>query len=790
MRDARPAAPSPRRRSPLTRRAAGLVPLLAAVLVGAGVVVPASAATTLTGQISFAPGAAPDAMSELTVLAVDPVRRYTTTSGSIDAAGRYTVRADGPVAVLVMTPSGSVWSPEYHGGAYSLADATVVRPGSAGASYDVELDVGGSISGRLTVPPGTDATEWTVWTYVQDGDHAAQRAEDTPVAADGSYTVVGRRPGPHAVYFSSAHGTELWGDADGTGDVPTVPVELGRTTTGVDARVRFEPHLWGTDQWVVSGSPLPMTASHYSTRADLPPTGEVRLLRGDDVLAAAPSARTMTLPGVDLPVGDHALRLVHPGDDWYRPSEDAVTVHVRPDVPPVLGAAVLRPAPAGDTPTYRVEGAGFTSDVRVTVGGVDASVVVVSDTELRLTLPDLDAVGAVPLVLTAARRGSEVTATGSLTLAEVAPVTPLRRIDTDAGGQVCRGVAVPAAGRATGAFVNVTASAPEAPGYVVAQPDDGSGAPALPSGSTVNLEPGRDTANATFVPLGPDGRVCVTPRSGGHPGRVILDVTAYTRGDAGIVGIPSARVLDTRPGGVGEVDGAVRPRTRHTIQVAGRGGVPADAAAVLLNVTSTQVTAHGNLRVFPAGPTVPTTSTVNYVPGVDKANGTLVELVDGKLSFWSDSAGTAHVLLDVLGYTTRASTLTAAPTPTRVLDTRAASRVGPLDAPLPARTARSVPLAGVGPVPADATAVLLNVTAIGTRGVGNLRVYPDTAGDGTTPPPDASTLNYIVGRDIPNQVLVQLPESGRVALYSDTADGPVHVAADVVGWVTGSATGR
>ena len=91
-------------------------------------------------------------------------------------------------------------------------------------------------------------------------------------------------------------------------------------------------------------------------------------------------------------------------------------------------------------------------------------------------------------------------------------------------------------------------------------------------------------------------------------------------------------------------------------------------------------------------------------------------------------------------------------------------------------------------LPPDATAVVLNVTAIHPPGLGNLRVYPNFTDVGL---PDTSTLNYIVGRDIPNQVVVAVPPNGWISLHNDTgAQGFLAAAVDVVGYFSpGTAAG-
>lgn len=91
-------------------------------------------------------------------------------------------------------------------------------------------------------------------------------------------------------------------------------------------------------------------------------------------------------------------------------------------------------------------------------------------------------------------------------------------------------------------------------------------------------------------------------------------------------------------------------------------------------------------------------------------------------------------------------------------------------------------------VPAGVTAVLLSVVAIQPSTVGNLRVFADVGGPVTVAPPGASSVNYVVDRDIPNLVMVPLPAGGVVDLYDDQpSGGHVDVAADIVGYATGAA---
>jgi hypothetical protein len=111
------------------------------------------------------------------------------------------------------------------------------------------------------------------------------------------------------------------------------------------------------------------------------------------------------------------------------------------------------------------------------------------------------------------------------------------------------------------------------------------------------------------------------------------------------------RVLDTRNpdgplGGPALVAGAERP-----FALAGACGIPATAKAVSANVTVTEPTHAGNVRLYPAGAPAPPTSTVNYTPGVTRAGNATVPLnASGQVTVLASPSGTVHLVLDVNGY--------------------------------------------------------------------------------------------------------------------------------------------
>jgi len=72
---------------------------------------------------------------------------------------------------------------------------------------------------------------------------------------------------------------------------------------------------------------------------------------------------------------------------------------------------------------------------------------------------------------------------------------------------------------------------------------------------------------------------------------------------------------------------------------------------VSLNVTVTQPTGAGDLRLYPAGQSAPLVSTINWVAGQTRANNAVAALSATGLAVQCDQAsGTVHLILDVNGY--------------------------------------------------------------------------------------------------------------------------------------------
>ncbi len=114
--------------------------------------------------------------------------------------------------------------------------------------------------------------------------------------------------------------------------------------------------------------------------------------------------------------------------------------------------------------------------------------------------------------------------------------------------------------------------------------------------------------------------------------------------------------------------------------------------------------------------------------------------------------------------------------PIRILDTRPAPlNVGTFVGPLGAGQTLTFQVAGAGGIPANATAVVMNVTVDQTTGPSYLTVFP--AG---SPQPTASNLNWVAKTTIPNLVVVKIGASGQVSVFNQSAK--VQVIADAAGY--------
>ena len=234
-------------------------------------------------------------------------------------------------------------------------------------------------------------------------------------------------------------------------------------------------------------------------------------------------------------------------------------------------------------------------------------------------------------------------------------------------------------------------------------------------------------------------------------------------------GIEPSRMLDTRettPMAAGET----RPLT-----VAGVGAIPADATALVVNVTATEGADYGYISVFPCGNDRPFVSNVNFGPGEDVPNAATVGIGDtGQICLFTPTA--TDVVVDAFGYYGPAATgLLNGLEPARLLDTRSGTAMA-------AGEVRPLTVTGVGGVPGDASGVVLNVTATEGSAPGYISVFPCGG-----PQPFVSNVNFGPGEDVANSVTVGAGDAGAVCLFTPVA---TDVVVDVFGYFSTTGGGQ
>ena len=351
---------------------------------------------------------------------------------------------------------------------------------------------------------------------------------------------------------------------------------------------------------------------------------------------------------------------------------------------------------------------------------------------------------------------------------------------------------VPATG-VSAVLLNVTAVDAPGAGFVAVRPrrpsccddlaihDDRAAIdPGIPATSNLNVGPSDAVANLVLARVGAGGTINLFNSFG--PTHIVADVAGwFDTGSAdplalGYVGAAPTRVLDTRNGTGGPARRFEIGETR-TVAVAGVAGVPDDASAVVVNLTATQAQAAGYVRAFPSGIATPEASNLNFNERVDRANLAVVPVgADGRIAVRVDDAAT-HLVVDVMGAFAPGGDRITAIEPVRVADSR--SGLGLPSGKLADGEVVAVQLRGVGPIPADATAVVLNVTVTQGEGAGYVTVFAGGSGA-----PETSSVNFTGGIDVPNLVISPLGADGSIAVLSRGA--PTHVLVDVLGFVTGT----
>jgi hypothetical protein len=153
----------------------------------------------------------------------------------------------------------------------------------------------------------------------------------------------------------------------------------------------------------------------------------------------------------------------------------------------------------------------------------------------------------------------------------------------------------------------------------------------------------RSATDRAFVAATADGPALETNVAGTFSG----GFTGVDRAGVLIVG----NMYDPRNMRLRDVGGP-RPQgagTVYELQVAGRGGVPADASAAVLNVTANDAASAGFATVWPCGSGRPNASSLNFAEGATIPNAVITKLgAGGKVCFFTSA--TTHLIVDVNGF--------------------------------------------------------------------------------------------------------------------------------------------
>ena len=376
-----------------------------------------------------------------------------------------------------------------------------------------------------------------------------------------------------------------------------------------------------------------------------------------------------------------------------------------------------------------------------------------------------------PNIRTTTTPAQNTTYTARYVAARLTSVDPVRLLDTRTGhgapqGRLAAGgslrLQVTGAGGApagtSAAVLNLTAVDAVADGYVTAYPCG-----AIPTVSNLNVRAGDTAANLVTVPLDAQGGVCFAAQNATD---LVVDLAAVvtTTGD-GYIGVVPHRVVDTRIGT------GLQPRALNVGEIVAipldAANVPANATAVMANVTVTNPTRAGYLTAFPCGELAPLASNLNYGVGQTVSNLVLTSL--GSLhQLCITTNAPVDIVVDVSGWLARSGSSPLLITPSRVLDTR--DNGARLSA---GQTVRLGAVALGGPI--GATAMIANVTAVDTVAAGFVTVYP-CGGDR----PLASNVNYDAAQSRPVLVVAALGTGRDVCIYTSN---PIDLVVDLQGWM-------
>jgi GH25 family lysozyme M1 (1,4-beta-N-acetylmuramidase) len=314
----------------------------------------------------------------------------------------------------------------------------------------------------------------------------------------------------------------------------------------------------------------------------------------------------------------------------------------------------------------------------------------------------------------------------------------------------------------TAVVLNVTGIA-QASTYVTVWPSGS----ARPNASNLNLVAGDVRPNLVTTQVGADRKVQLYNNTGST--HLLADLAGWYTTDAPGLYTAQApqRVLDTRstsPAGQGG---------KITLDLSSR--VPAAATAVTVNLTGVGATRGTFVAAWPTGQPRPNVSNLNLSNANPTSNLVTVALGANRSIDLYNNTGAVHLLADLAGYYAPDSgSRFVAVSPMRVLDTRS----GPVSWVAATGGGQAVSLAMRGPIPAGATAAVMNLTGVNPSAATFVSAYPKTTA--TPVRPSTSTLNLARAQTLPNLTSVAVGPNADVWLFNSV--GSISLIADLAGY--------
>ncbi len=458
--------------------------------------------------------------------------------------------------------------------------------------------------------------------------------------------------------------------------------------------------------------------------------------------------------------------------------------------PPVMTSLSPTSGPMTGGTVVTIVGANFTGATAVDFGTAPGSDIAVNTagTSLSVKTPAAGYAQTVAVTVVTPVGHSAASAAGQFAYVEVASsyhaLAPVRLLDTrksDGGGPLgpqstrtlkVSGVAgVPTTANAV--ELNLTVTDTTAATYATVFPTGQS----LPNAASLTAAKGQTVGHLVEVPIGANDEISIFNDAGSS--HVVVDLEGYYTPGTGAAGrlvpLTPTQVLNTAAKGGG---GPLGAGVSRALKVTGVGGVPkTGVAAVEFDLTSANTTAASWAAVYPAGITRPLSSNIDWQPGQSASNLVVAPVGKGGEVELFNHVGKTNLVVVITGYITSASATTGSVdtpmTESVVLNTAGSGGGGPIGA----GKVRSLKLAGLYGIPANATDVVVDITASNTTSTSYLTAY---AAGGTRPA--IGELNWLKGNTVSNLVVIPIGTGGAIDLYNHL--GETNVIVSIEGFYT------